>query len=324
VVEHTLFVIDIANIVVFVVFNKFEGYPPSKAIHRSWMSSSSLDGCVKTDHLITCHQIIIIIFALNDWQQNTRFMATIISPTPIGDGQFDDVQEGFQDARTPHMYIDTYENDKDRLEQWSDSSNGEYDSEEIDEAYDDHRVEDEDWENAERGSYSQECYQVSLLTNCISQDFTKQYNRLRQHVAVRTGNAQGISTAHNQSVAVAPLPAVNHPRSATISSSSNPLSRDTSASGKDRTSDQLAALAKYNSRLAKIDVPYIMGVGVNRKGPSAHANLKDKSDRATNEQVLDPRTRLILFKIIRRGIIHEVNGCVSTGKEVRFLKLISK
>ena len=64
-----------------------------------------------------------------------------------------------------------------------------------------------------------------------------------------------------------------------------------------------------------------MGVGVNRKGPSAHANLKDKSDRATNEQVLDPRTRLILFKMIGRGLIHEVNGCVSTGKEV--IKTIS-
>lgn len=59
-----------------------------------------------------------------------------------------------------------------------------------------------------------------------------------------------------------------------------------------------------------------MGVGVNRKGPSAHANVKDKSDRATNEQVLDPRTRIILFKMIGRGLIHEVNGCVSTGKEV--------
>jgi RIO kinase 1 len=59
-----------------------------------------------------------------------------------------------------------------------------------------------------------------------------------------------------------------------------------------------------------------MGVGVNRKGPSSYANAKDKSDRATNEQVLDPRTRIILFKMIGRGLIHEVNGCVSTGKEV--------
>ena len=139
---------------------------------------------------------------------------------------------------------------------------------------------------------------------------------------MRTGNAQGSSTVYNQSVAVASLPAVNHPRSATISTTSNSPSKVATYSGKDHTSDQLAALAKYNSRLAKIDVPYIMGVGVNRKGPSAHANLKDKSDRATNEQVLDPRTRLILFKMIKRGLIHEVNGCVSTGKEVRFCNSI--
>lgn len=95
-------------------------------------------------------------------------------------------------------------------------------------------------------------------------------------------------------------------------------STSTVAAAKDRTTDQLAALAKYTSRLAKIDVPYVMGVGVNRKGPSAHANIKDKSDRATNEQVLDPRTRLILFKMIGRGLIEEVNGCISTGKEVRY------
>ncbi len=42
---------------------------------------------------------------------------------------------------------------------------------------------------------------------------------------------------------------------------------------------------------------------------------KDKSDRATTEQVLDPRTRMILFKMLSRGFVLEVNGCVSTGKE---------
>ncbi|KAG8133299.1 putative Serine-threonine-protein, partial [Naja naja] len=44
--------------------------------------------------------------------------------------------------------------------------------------------------------------------------------------------------------------------------------------------------------------------------------VKDKSDRATVEQVLDPRTRMILFKMLSRGVISEINGCVSTGKEV--------
>ncbi|XP_071347740.1 serine/threonine-protein kinase RIO1 [Trachinotus anak] len=43
--------------------------------------------------------------------------------------------------------------------------------------------------------------------------------------------------------------------------------------------------------------------------------VKDKSDRATVEQVLDPRTRMILFKMLSRGVICEINGCISTGKE---------
>lgn len=43
--------------------------------------------------------------------------------------------------------------------------------------------------------------------------------------------------------------------------------------------------------------------------------VKDKSDRATVEQVLDPRTRMILFKMLSRGVVSEIHGCISTGKE---------
>ena len=42
---------------------------------------------------------------------------------------------------------------------------------------------------------------------------------------------------------------------------------------------------------------------------------KDKADRATAEQVMDPRTRMILFKMLSRQLINEINGCISTGKE---------
>lgn len=42
---------------------------------------------------------------------------------------------------------------------------------------------------------------------------------------------------------------------------------------------------------------------------------KDKVERATVEQVLDPRTRMILFKMLNRGVISEIEGCISTGKE---------
>lgn len=43
--------------------------------------------------------------------------------------------------------------------------------------------------------------------------------------------------------------------------------------------------------------------------------VKDKEDRATVEQVLDPRIRMILFKMLNKGIISEIQGCISTGKE---------
>ena len=33
------------------------------------------------------------------------------------------------------------------------------------------------------------------------------------------------------------------------------------------------------------------------------------------EQTLDPKTRLILFKLVDGGVLEEVNGCISTGKE---------
>ncbi len=156
-------------------------------------------------------------------------------------------------------------------------------------------------------------YSILTTRNSTEIDFTKQFNRLRQHAAIRSGNAQGVASASTAGASVAALPVINQPRP----KSSQPVAKTTTT--KDKTIDQLAALtSKFNSRLAKIDAPYVLGVGVNRKGPSAHANMKDKSDRATNEQVLDPRTRLILFKMIGRGVIDEVNGCISTGKEVNF------
>lgn len=51
---------------------------------------------------------------------------------------------------------------------------------------------------------------------------------------------------------------------------------------------------------------------------------KDKQDRATAEQVMDPRTRMILFKLLNRGMISEINGCISTGKEANVYHATSK
>ncbi|KAF4525924.1 hypothetical protein B566_EDAN014687 [Ephemera danica] len=49
--------------------------------------------------------------------------------------------------------------------------------------------------------------------------------------------------------------------------------------------------------------------------PLSWLRTKDKKDRATAEQVMDPRTRMVLFKLLSRGTVTEVNGCISTGKE---------
>lgn len=42
---------------------------------------------------------------------------------------------------------------------------------------------------------------------------------------------------------------------------------------------------------------------------------KDKANRATVENVLDPRTMKFLRSLINRGVISDFNGCLSTGKE---------
>ena len=56
-------------------------------------------------------------------------------------------------------------------------------------------------------------------------------------------------------------------------------------------------------------------LGASRKAEASRSRNKDKSDRATAEQVLDPRTCMIIFKLLSRRVIEEIQGCVSTGKE---------
>lgn len=52
-----------------------------------------------------------------------------------------------------------------------------------------------------------------------------------------------------------------------------------------------------------------------RSEESGRTRHTGRDDRATTEQVLDPRTRMILYKMLNHGIVAEINGCLSTGKE---------
>ncbi|KKA29478.1 hypothetical protein TD95_003405 [Thielaviopsis punctulata] len=74
---------------------------------------------------------------------------------------------------------------------------------------------------------------------------------------------------------------------------------------KARVDDQISSLAHHASKLK---------IGSDATS-SRDLKTKDKSDRATSELVMDQRTRMILFKMIERGIFSEVHGAVSTGKE---------
>jgi len=48
---------------------------------------------------------------------------------------------------------------------------------------------------------------------------------------------------------------------------------------------------------------------------SKKASHTGRDDRATSEQCLDPRTRLILFRLLSTGFLELLDGCLSTGKE---------
>jgi RIO kinase 1 len=52
-----------------------------------------------------------------------------------------------------------------------------------------------------------------------------------------------------------------------------------------------------------------------KKASETRETHTGRDDRATVEQVMDPRTRMILFKLLSTGFLEEIHGCISTGKE---------
>lgn len=78
---------------------------------------------------------------------------------------------------------------------------------------------------------------------------------------------------------------------------------------------------KYTNKInvEKYEGPDLPGHAANvliqnaKRSDAERIRTKDKHDRATAEQVMDPRTRMILFKLLNRGMITEINGCISTG-----------
>jgi len=53
------------------------------------------------------------------------------------------------------------------------------------------------------------------------------------------------------------------------------------------------------------------------EGRRRETQVRDKMDRATAESVLDPKTRMILFRMLSRGKLRTLGGCISAGKEAK-------
>ncbi|KAI1317788.1 Serine/threonine-protein kinase RIO1 [Mortierella claussenii] len=137
-------------------------------------------------------------------------------------------------------------------------------------------------------------------------DFTKQYNRLRQQLQPNKSTNPVITA-----------PAANQPRKTPVTAKK---SAEVVQHKDDESHDQIEALStKFESRIHlgehSVAPPVAELKMGSKKAAGDRAKNTDKSDRATSDQVLDPRTRIILFKMLNRNIIYEVNGCISTGKE---------
>ncbi|KAJ2460098.1 Serine/threonine-protein kinase rio1 [Coemansia sp. RSA 2337] len=149
-------------------------------------------------------------------------------------------------------------------------------------------------------------------------DFTKQYNRMRQQAVVLQSNGKPTAASSAQA------------RKAIIDTVAGGTGANSKPSINGSGTLKSVDLNKYSSRI-KLDEfvgqpsKESVSLGGSRKAQGAlTAQRKDKADRATTEQVLDPRTRIILFKLLNQGIVYEVHGCISTGKEANVYHAVTE
>ncbi|PWA03460.1 hypothetical protein BB558_000375 [Smittium angustum] len=146
-------------------------------------------------------------------------------------------------------------------------------------------------------------------------DFTKKYNRMREivHQASKT-TPKSKTEKSTPSSSIVKDPILNDKAKTTNAGSYHGSSLD----------HKTQLLAKYEKRInlneyAKVFSPEGTGNAVKVSSKKAFGTNKgqisDRANRATTEQVLDPRTRMILFKLLNQGIVYEINGSINTGKE---------
>jgi RIO kinase 1 len=124
--------------------------------------------------------------------------------------------------------------------------------------------------------------QIEDISSANPSDYTKAYNRQRK-------------------LKDPTIPAKQKPKTNLAHGPSKP-----SANTQVKVDDQITSLSKHASKLRLDSV---------EKSANKRRGDHDRADRATVEQALDPKTKMILLQMINRDVVSEINGCVSTGKE---------
>lgn len=153
----------------------------------------------------------------------------------------------------------------------------------------------EDYEEGDEDDDYDDIFEEELdredILSSDNTDLTKAYNRQRRL---------------NELAADSNVPKWTYPKTNTQKPTVN-----TSAS----IDDQVRSLTRHAGKI-KLDDQQAGISGRAEKGG-------DKADRATSEQVLDPRTRMLLLQMINRGLVSEIHGCLSTGKEANVYHAMS-
>lgn len=94
-----------------------------------------------------------------------------------------------------------------------------------------------------------------------------------------------------------------------------------------RNNQQVFGMTKGDDLSRYMDKIRISDNDFYRKGTRASklgvpGSATDKANRATQDQVLDPKTKMILLKMINKGTFDELKACLSTGKEANVYRAV--
>ncbi|OLY85588.1 Serine/threonine-protein kinase rio1 [Smittium mucronatum] len=156
-------------------------------------------------------------------------------------------------------------------------------------------------------------------------DFTKKYNRMREFIHNQNNAAEANAVSKNKTV-LAPKPVTNDTKNIEKDLDNGP---GTSAVKNIDARSQL--IAKYSNRIHLENYQNITNSSTTSSKVSSKKSfgenkgqLRDRANRATTEQVLDPRTRMILFKLLNQGVVYEINGSINMGKEANVYHAVTE